>query len=73
MVSDPLDSGSWTKDTYPFEDQCQYIMIDISTAWVIFQDYGEVFKGGFGGQLKAIVLLTCQHLHRRERTHETHI
>lgn len=38
-------------------------MIDISTARVIFQDCGEVFEGGFGGQLKAIVLLTHQYLH----------
>ena len=44
------------KGAYPFEDQLQYVMINVSTAWIGLQNYNKVFESSLGGQLKTIVL-----------------
>ena len=42
--------------TYPFKDECQNVSIDVSSATIIFHDGEEALKGGFGSNLKPLVL-----------------
>ena len=45
--------------TYPFEDELQYVMINVSTAFITLQDCGKVFKSSFRGKIKTIILQSC--------------